>query len=230
MRLRITCFAALALFCATTAALLIPTTARAVTVPDFTVLRNGDFEMGLSPGSWFFSSVSPGALAEIRLDPSLARSGLFLVSFESVHSDDFIPTLLSQLLVKIPGASYILSFAINDLRARSIDEFKVTFGNFSTSFTGDQAPAMYVVKTLFIDSSLVPENSFLDFTFSGIGGKQGDGTAWLLDDVSLTPVITPLPTTLPLFATGLGALALLGWRRTRKGSGLIKVLNVRFQG
>jgi hypothetical protein len=29
-------------------------------------------------------------------------------------------------------------------------------------------------------------------------------------------VTTPLPTTLPLFATGLGALGLLGWRRKRK--------------
>jgi len=27
---------------------------------------------------------------------------------------------------------------------------------------------------------------------------------------------TPLPATLPLFATGLGALGLLGWRRKRK--------------
>jgi PEP-CTERM motif len=29
-------------------------------------------------------------------------------------------------------------------------------------------------------------------------------------------VPTPLPATLPLFATGLGALGLLGWRRKRK--------------
>jgi hypothetical protein len=31
----------------------------------------------------------------------------------------------------------------------------------------------------------------------------------------MTPA-TPLPATLPLFATGLGALGLLGWRRKRK--------------
>jgi hypothetical protein len=30
------------------------------------------------------------------------------------------------------------------------------------------------------------------------------------------PVVTPLPAALPLFATGLGALGLLGWRRKRK--------------
>ena len=32
---------------------------------------------------------------------------------------------------------------------------------------------------------------------------------------SLTGDVVPLPATLPLFATGLGALGLLGWRRKR---------------
>jgi hypothetical protein len=37
------------------------------------------------------------------------------------------------------------------------------------------------------------------------------------DNLDLTPVgSTPLPATLPLFATGLVALGLLGWRRKRK--------------
>jgi PEP-CTERM motif len=31
---------------------------------------------------------------------------------------------------------------------------------------------------------------------------------------------TPLPAALPLFASGLGALGLLGWRRKRKGAAL----------
>jgi hypothetical protein len=34
-------------------------------------------------------------------------------------------------------------------------------------------------------------------------------------EVTISPV--PLPGALPLFATGLGALGLLGWRRKRKG-------------
>jgi hypothetical protein len=38
-------------------------------------------------------------------------------------------------------------------------------------------------------------------------------------DLSLTAVAeTPLPAALPLFATGLGALGLLGWRRKRKNA------------
>ena len=35
-------------------------------------------------------------------------------------------------------------------------------------------------------------------------------------DITVTP--TPLPAALPLFATGLGALGLLGWRRKRKAA------------
>ena len=41
----------------------------------------------------------------------------------------------------------------------------------------------------------------------------GDGFAF--DYAAVSPIITPLPTTLPLFATGLGALGLLGWRRKK---------------
>ena len=36
----------------------------------------------------------------------------------------------------------------------------------------------------------------------------------IIEDLQIFP--TPLPATLPLFATGLGALGLLGWRRKRK--------------
>jgi hypothetical protein len=37
----------------------------------------------------------------------------------------------------------------------------------------------------------------------------------------LPPTPTPLPPALPLFATGLGALGLLGWRRKRKNAAAI---------
>jgi hypothetical protein len=36
--------------------------------------------------------------------------------------------------------------------------------------------------------------------------------------VSGTASVTPIPATLPLFATGLGTLGLLGWRRKRKAT------------
>jgi hypothetical protein len=46
----------------------------------------------------------------------------------------------------------------------------------------------------------------------------GIPTAFEINDLDLTPADgpTPLPAALPLFATCVGALGLLGWRRKRK--------------
>jgi len=51
-------------------------------------------------------------------------------------------------------------------------------------------------------------NTVLAFNF------RDDPGFLFLDDVAANQ--TPLPAALPLFATGLGALGLLGWRRKRK--------------
>jgi hypothetical protein len=43
------------------------------------------------------------------------------------------------------------------------------------------------------------------------------GVTWEISSGSLTPAAaTPIPAALPLFASGLGAMGLLGWRRKRK--------------
>ena len=42
-----------------------------------------------------------------------------------------------------------------------------------------------------------------------------------VDFPTFTASITPLPAALPLFATGIGAMGLLGWRRKRKNAGVI---------
>jgi len=54
------------------------------------------------------------------------------------------------------------------------------------------------VGTDIVDTINVPTAPTFNFTFS------------------LTGNTVPLPATLPLFATGIGALGLLGWRRKRK--------------
>jgi hypothetical protein len=55
------------------------------------------------------------------------------------------------------------------------------------------------------------------FSFELVYGKSGFGPPAQLEiELPETPVATPLPAALPLFATGLGGLGLLGWRRKRK--------------
>jgi hypothetical protein len=48
------------------------------------------------------------------------------------------------------------------------------------------------------------------------GGDVQGSRQFALDNVSVELNPTPLPAALPLFATGLGALGLIGWRRKRK--------------
>lgn len=61
--------------------------------------------------------------------------------------------------------------------------------------------------------------------FLGAGGVPGDGQVWsqagpgtltITLETTTNSAATPLPAALPLFATGLGALGLFGWRRKRK--------------
>jgi hypothetical protein len=54
----------------------------------------------------------------------------------------------------------------------------------------------------------------LRFTDASITSTSRPGATFLTDFGTVT--LTPLPAALPLFATGLGALGLLGWRRKRK--------------
>jgi hypothetical protein len=65
-------------------------------------------------------------------------------------------------------------------------------------------------------AGLISDSSFTSVSL--MGTEIGDGI--FLDDLyygqSATKSVTPLPAALPLFATGLGLLGLLGWRRKRK--------------
>jgi hypothetical protein len=55
------------------------------------------------------------------------------------------------------------------------------------------------------------------FLFELIYGKSGFGPpAQVVVELPENPAATPIPAALPLFATGIGGLGLLGWRRKRR--------------
>ena len=71
-----------------------------------------------------------------------------------------------------------------------------------------------------------PDNQSGPFSFGVLAGEiygfyiGGDGSLGRADIqvTALAASETPLPAALPLFATGLGALGLLGWRRKKKAA------------
>ena len=75
-------------------------------------------------------------------------------------------------------------------------------------FSSDQLPSAYLSASLF-----AAEGRF-DIGFSGMGGP-GSG-AGLVGTVTSTPI----PAALPLFASALGVIGVLGWRRRRKAAAL----------
>jgi hypothetical protein len=63
--------------------------------------------------------------------------------------------------------------------------------------------------------SFTPQQIVLDWTNIEYVAISG-GSGFYVNDIEVNDSLaTPLPAALPLFATGLGALALLGWRRKR---------------
>ena len=64
-------------------------------------------------------------------------------------------------------------------------------------------------NTINLETNLI---SFDDVNAIGVPNTVDEFQMGIL----LQPAATPLPAALPLFATGLGGLGLLGWRRKRK--------------
>jgi hypothetical protein len=115
---------------------------------------------------------------------------------------------LSQTITTTPGDSYTISFHLN------VDEITVNQG-FIVDFGTSQLLNLLnngTNGTQTFDVVASGSSTTLDFLGYNVPANT------FLTDVSVTQdeVATPLPAALPLFATGLGGLGLLGWRRKRK--------------
>jgi hypothetical protein len=121
-------------------------------------------------------------------------------------------TIAAPLLannVYTPGpAVTLLDFVIN---AQDFNETS-TF----TSIHTNASAQIDAITTLVFSPGFLSTGA-LTFTYSG-NGQFGSGVINLVAaaDGENEAAATPLPAALPLFATGLGAMGLFGWRRKRK--------------
>ncbi|HEY6021844.1 MAG TPA: VPLPA-CTERM sorting domain-containing protein, partial [Candidatus Paceibacterota bacterium] len=145
---------------------------------------------------------------------SLCSPGFFGTS--SISIDGLSVFFSSPSLVTFSFNSSITSFGIFIAGLGTISPGSTTFSIANSNGFSSVLFSNYSGTTTSFDSSLFAGLiSDLPFTSVTLAGTQiGDGV--FLDNLSYG--LTPLPAALPLFTTGLSALAVLGWRRKRKAA------------
>ena len=161
--------------------------------------RNGVVSTWAVPKS-FPSVINPTTnynydLVSVTFAPNATQTVFYEISYENVNSlspfsvayqNSFDPTSLSTNYLGDAGGSAPLLTSIS---------YQVVV------LAGDQLILHFGATTAPLTSS--EDYNFTVTAFSDANGGENFGA-------------TPLPATLPLFTTGLGALGLLGWRRKRK--------------
>ena len=122
------------------------------------------------------------------------------------------PTDLA-LTINLPTAVTAFGLDFSTLFSSTTATFTLSNG-FTTTANTNNATTNFETQFLgFI--STAPFDS-ITFSIPNIFiADQNTNTSYVVADV-VTASATPLPAALPLFATGLGALGLLGWRRKKK--------------
>ena len=145
---------------------------------------------------------------------------LIVTSTETVPYIQFNPSLGTLTDVELVMTSQIV-VPTGSLIAAFAGAFPIILDGITT-----QTPTNFNVSTNNVfDGQFIGVGNFLaifDYFANCPGGCGGDGWSGNLK-ITYTydplPSQVPLPAALPLFATGLGALGLIGWRRKRKLAG-----------
>ena len=146
--------------------------------------------------------------------------------FARANIDDEI----SQVLKTTPGQAYTISFGLLMEPATANTHFAADFG--ATPLVGftNSGPGVGIIENFTeIASAATTTLAFFGYNAPGfdflsnvsVVGPRGHGKR----SAAAGPAATPLPAALLLFATGLGALGLLGWRRKRKVSAVSMLAN-----
>jgi hypothetical protein len=168
----------------------------ATVAPAAELVVNGGFETGDFSG-WTLS----GNITNTGVDPNFAYAGNYGAKLGSVGADGY----LSQLLATVPGESYTLSYALENVGG-SPNDFGALWG-------GAPAPG-----SAFVDAAGFPGNVF-SFSLVAPGPQtelkfyfRQDPSFWGLDEVSVQGIpggAVPEPSTLGLVAAGAVAVGLL---------------------
>jgi hypothetical protein len=162
------------------------------------------FSNAITPGQSFSLVADPLSLAFGSMGAGYGGTGQSLTYEESAS-------------FTLTGKFFFLGLISNNAVGSGFDsaQFKISVNNNvvdSWSFSDlASAEAFFLLKLIDVPLPDGPDNVQLVFdeTMSGAGGFSFNyGVA--------ADATTPLPATLPLFAGGLGALGLLGWRRKQK--------------
>lgn len=180
---------------------------------------NGSFEADIQPANTW--AIYPnltgwtGGPNGIELRNNVAGTAFDGVNF--VELDTTANSLATQIIGTTNGQIYNLSFAYAPrtgipASSNGIEVFwnSTSLGTFTGDGTVSSAWTLYTLSVLGTGAG-----DALKFVAVGTSDSFGGS----LDDVSLV-ANTPLPAALPLFASGLGALGLLRWRKKRKAAAL----------
>jgi hypothetical protein len=186
------------------------------------LVTNGDFEANTS--NLDGTSTIPGWTVTgdgIANDQVFPNSGVNDVVFTADGPDPFSgapgdpdPGVLSQDLATVAGASYQLSFELLNVSGSANDVFTVSFGGFSMSFSGLDAPFFYTPETFAIGGSNIT-GALTTLSFQGVTDPVF-GANWNLDDVSVTDAATgvvPEPSAWALMLSGFFGI---GWALRRR--------------
>lgn len=167
---------------------------------------------GVQDGSQYYGDGTATGSFDITYDPSLAGVG----GYPNQSLSGVISNLTYTISVPELGGNISLN---------PITTFTFNYGTLTlySNYTEDQNKDFTDVPDLVIGINGLPvtppsgESAAGDVWFSVTTDgytETGSGTA------SFAATTTPLPAALPLFANGLGALGLLGWRRKKKAAAL----------
>ena len=191
---------------------------------------NGSFELGADPGLYTTltavdtTSITGWTVATGSID----YIGSYWTASDGSRSLDMNGLTAGSITQTLTGLTplqqYKVSFDLagNPDAGPTIKTLSVTASADSNSYTFDitgtsHAAMGWVTEAFFFTATGTSAVlSFASTVFAG--GTDANPAAFgpALDNVSVSA--TPLPAALPLFATGLGALGLLGWRRKRKNA------------